>query len=176
MLVQSLNQMVLGLIVHYIIANSSVSENNQHSNAHICLPTKKKIKYPMFQIQIIDTYNVLLFSNSLKFSKILSKKSDHFFRNQMKKMFRVGQTNRYGRVTETRHVFLFALSIVLPCKNFGVEIILNAILFIKRNGGGMVVDNTTYGIKRDVTAQVRVAKETGVHVVAGAGTFSWQHN
>jgi len=71
---------------------------------------------------------------------------------------------------------LHLIAIVLPCKNFGVVIILNAILFIKRNGGGMVVDNTTYGIKRDVTAQVRVAKETGVHVVAGAGTFSWQHN
>jgi len=38
-----LNQMVLGLKEHYIIANNSVSESNQHSNAHNCLQTKTKI-------------------------------------------------------------------------------------------------------------------------------------
>jgi len=53
--------MVLGLLVHYIIY-SSVPEKNQHSNAHICLQAKQKIEYPMFQIQIIDTFNVFLYS------------------------------------------------------------------------------------------------------------------
>ena len=55
--------MVLGLIVHYIIANSSVPENNQHSNAHVHLLTNKnkKTEYPMIKNQIIDTYNVFLF-------------------------------------------------------------------------------------------------------------------
>jgi len=59
-LLQSLNQIVLGLIVYFIIANSSVPENNQHSKAHICL--QKKIEHPMFQNQVIDTYNIFLFS------------------------------------------------------------------------------------------------------------------
>ena len=56
--------MVLGLIVHliYIIANSSVSEKNQHSNTHLLTNKNKKIEYPVFQNQIIDTYNVFLFS------------------------------------------------------------------------------------------------------------------
>jgi len=54
--------MVLGLIIHFIIANSHVPENNLHYNAHICLQTNKKIEYPLFQNQIIDTYNVFLFS------------------------------------------------------------------------------------------------------------------
>jgi len=54
--------MVLGFIVHYIKTKSSVLENNQHSNAHICLQTKEKIEYWMFQVQNIDTYNVFLFS------------------------------------------------------------------------------------------------------------------
>jgi len=42
-LFQSLNEMVLCLIVHYIIANSSVSEINPPSNA-----LTNKIEYPMF--------------------------------------------------------------------------------------------------------------------------------
>ena len=32
--------MVLGFIIQYIIAKSSVLEKNQHSNANICLQTK----------------------------------------------------------------------------------------------------------------------------------------
>ena len=35
--VQFLNQMVLGLILYYFIANASVSEKSQRSNANTCL-------------------------------------------------------------------------------------------------------------------------------------------
>jgi len=61
--------MVLGFIIHYIKANSYVSENNQHSNAHIRLT---KVEYLMFQGQIIDTYKVFLFSK-FTFPQLVSK-------------------------------------------------------------------------------------------------------
>jgi len=44
--VQFLNQMVLGLIFYYFIANGSVPEKNQRSNANTCLKqtqTKKRL-------------------------------------------------------------------------------------------------------------------------------------
>ena len=56
--------MVLGLTVHFMIVNSSVPENKQHLNANICLQTKR-IEYPMFQNQTIDTKigpNVFVFN------------------------------------------------------------------------------------------------------------------
>jgi len=53
--------MVLGLTAHNIKVNSSVPENNQHSYANIYLQAKQKIEYPMFQIQIINIYNVFLY-------------------------------------------------------------------------------------------------------------------
>jgi len=62
-LLQSLNQMVLGLIVHYMIANSYVSEKiSTLERIHLLTNKNKNIKYLMFQSQIIGTYNVFLFS------------------------------------------------------------------------------------------------------------------
>ncbi|KAJ8377993.1 hypothetical protein AAFF_G00249300 [Aldrovandia affinis] len=45
------------------------------------------------------------------------------------------------------------------------------LLFYRRSGGGTIVENTTAGISRDVTTLKRLAKETGVHIVAGAGFY-----
>jgi len=78
--------MVLGLFIILYIVNSSVLENNQQSNALICLQAKQKIEYPMFQIQIIDTYNVFLYSKfpfpqsrqHIKVSKLKLKLSSFF--------------------------------------------------------------------------------------------------
>ncbi|WAR17382.1 PTER-like protein [Mya arenaria] len=52
-----------------------------------------------------------------------------------------------------------------------MDAVVEEMKFFKANGGGTVVDNTTLGIQRDVNAQVRIAKESGVHVVAGAGYY-----
>jgi len=50
--------MVVGSIVHYIIANISVPEKNSTPTHTSAYNQTKTIKYPMFQNQIIDTYNV----------------------------------------------------------------------------------------------------------------------
>lgn len=41
----------------------------------------------------------------------------------------------------------------------------------KRFGGGAIVENTTYGINRDLKLMYRVAKELGVNVIAGTGHY-----
>ena len=46
------------------------------------------------------------------------------------------------------------------------------IYILQENGGGTIVENTTKGIKRDMTFLKRVAMETGVNVVAGSGLSS----
>ncbi|XP_061191884.1 phosphotriesterase-related protein-like [Saccostrea echinata] len=43
--------------------------------------------------------------------------------------------------------------------------------FYKKNGGGTVVENTTFGIQRDIKFYKNIAKETGVNVVAGTGFY-----
>ena len=53
--------MVLGFIVHYITAMfQKITSTPTHASAY--KQKNKKIEYPMFQNQIIDTCNVLLFS------------------------------------------------------------------------------------------------------------------
>lgn len=41
----------------------------------------------------------------------------------------------------------------------------------KQVGGGAIVENTTYGINRDLKLMYRVAKELGVNVIAGTGHY-----
>lgn len=45
------------------------------------------------------------------------------------------------------------------------------LLAYRKAGGGTVVENTTTGIDRDLPTLRRLAKDTGVHVVAGAGYY-----
>lgn len=45
------------------------------------------------------------------------------------------------------------------------------LLAFKAAGGGTIVENTTTGIQRDLPALQRLARDTGVHVVAGAGFY-----
>jgi len=78
-LFQSLNQMFVCLIVHYIIANSSFPENSQHSNAQSAYQPQN-IECPMFQIQIIDTYCISIFK--IYFPSI--KTTYHRFKTQVK--------------------------------------------------------------------------------------------
>ncbi|KAJ8337062.1 hypothetical protein SKAU_G00382820 [Synaphobranchus kaupii] len=51
------------------------------------------------------------------------------------------------------------------------EAVREELLFYRRAGGGAIVENTTAGISRDVKILKRLAKETGVHIVAGAGFY-----
>ncbi|NXS36448.1 PTER protein, partial [Pomatostomus ruficeps] len=45
------------------------------------------------------------------------------------------------------------------------------LLHFKAAGGGTIVENTTTGIGRDVNTLKKLAKETGVHIIAGAGFY-----
>lgn len=45
------------------------------------------------------------------------------------------------------------------------------LLAYKKAGGGTIVENTTTGIERDLPAIKQLAKDTGVHVIAGAGYY-----
>ncbi len=45
------------------------------------------------------------------------------------------------------------------------------LLAYRKAGGGAIVENTTTGIDRDLPTLKQLAKDTGVHIVAGAGYY-----
>uniref|UniRef100_A0A8C4J1T5 N-acetyltaurine hydrolase n=1 Tax=Dromaius novaehollandiae TaxID=8790 RepID=A0A8C4J1T5_DRONO len=45
------------------------------------------------------------------------------------------------------------------------------LLLFKTAGGGTIVENTTTGISRDMNTLKKLAEETGVHIIAGAGFY-----
>ncbi|XP_061549779.1 phosphotriesterase-related protein isoform X1 [Phycodurus eques] len=51
------------------------------------------------------------------------------------------------------------------------EAVRDELLAYRKAGGGSVVENTTTGIDRDLPTLRRLAKETGVNIVAGAGYY-----
>ncbi|XP_019739371.1 N-acetyltaurine hydrolase [Hippocampus comes] len=51
------------------------------------------------------------------------------------------------------------------------EAVRDELLAYRKAGGGSVVENTTTGIDRDMSTLRRLAKETGVNIVAGAGYY-----
>ncbi|KAM5157628.1 N-acetyltaurine hydrolase [Mantella aurantiaca] len=55
--------------------------------------------------------------------------------------------------------------------NQEVEAVREELMAFKAVGGGCIVENTTTGISRDIKTLKRLAEETGVHIVAGAGFY-----
>ncbi|XP_058428291.1 phosphotriesterase-related protein isoform X2 [Marmota monax] len=55
--------------------------------------------------------------------------------------------------------------------NQETEAIKEELLYFKAKGGGALVENTTTGISRDVQMLKRLAEQTGVHIIAGAGFY-----
>ncbi|XP_077580460.1 N-acetyltaurine hydrolase [Stigmatopora nigra] len=51
------------------------------------------------------------------------------------------------------------------------EAVRDELKAFRKAGGGSVVENTTVGIDRDLPTLVKLAKETGVNIVAGAGYY-----
>lgn len=45
------------------------------------------------------------------------------------------------------------------------------LLAYRKAGGGTIVENTTTGIERDLPTLRQLAKDTGVHIIAGAGYY-----
>lgn len=52
-----------------------------------------------------------------------------------------------------------------------IEAVREELLHYKKMGGGAIVENTTTGISRDVKKLEWLAKETGVHIISGAGFY-----
>ncbi|NP_001038846.2 N-acetyltaurine hydrolase [Danio rerio] len=55
--------------------------------------------------------------------------------------------------------------------NQELEAVKEELLCYRKAGGGTIVENTTTGINRNLPALKQLAKETGVHVIAGAGYY-----
>lgn len=55
--------------------------------------------------------------------------------------------------------------------NQETEAIKEELLYFKAKGGGALVENTTTGIGRDVQTLKRLAEETDVHIISGAGFY-----
>ncbi|XP_058915200.1 phosphotriesterase-related protein isoform X2 [Kogia breviceps] len=55
--------------------------------------------------------------------------------------------------------------------NQETEAVKEELLDFKAKGGGALVENTTTGISRDMHTLKRLAEETGVHIVSGAGFY-----
>ncbi|XP_056375140.1 phosphotriesterase-related protein isoform X1 [Hyla sarda] len=55
--------------------------------------------------------------------------------------------------------------------NEEVDAVREELVAFKAAGGGCIVENTTTGISRDVKTLKRLAQETGVHIVSGAGFY-----
>ncbi|XP_050026936.1 N-acetyltaurine hydrolase [Dermacentor andersoni] len=51
------------------------------------------------------------------------------------------------------------------------EAVLAEMRFLRSNGGGALVENTCRGIGRNVPLMRRVARETGLHIIAGTGYY-----
>lgn len=52
-----------------------------------------------------------------------------------------------------------------------MEAVKEELLYFKARGGGALVENTTTGIGRDVQTLKRLAEETGIHIISGAGFY-----
>lgn len=52
-----------------------------------------------------------------------------------------------------------------------MDAVREELLHFKAAGGGTIVENTTMGIRRDMKTLKKLAEETGVHIIAGAGFY-----
>uniref|UniRef100_G1N765 N-acetyltaurine hydrolase n=1 Tax=Meleagris gallopavo TaxID=9103 RepID=G1N765_MELGA len=52
-----------------------------------------------------------------------------------------------------------------------MDAVREELLHFKAAGGGTIVENTTTGIRRDMKTLKKLAEETGVHIIAGAGFY-----
>ncbi|KAM6141509.1 N-acetyltaurine hydrolase isoform 2-T2 [Phoenicopterus ruber ruber] len=52
-----------------------------------------------------------------------------------------------------------------------IDAVKEELLHFKVAGGGTIVENTTTGIGRDMNTLKKLAEETGVHIIAGAGFY-----
>lgn len=52
-----------------------------------------------------------------------------------------------------------------------LDAVLEDVEFFRECGGGTIVENSNYGLKRDIPLMKRVSEETGVNIIAGTGYY-----
>ncbi|XP_078038784.1 phosphotriesterase-related protein [Augochlora pura] len=52
-----------------------------------------------------------------------------------------------------------------------MDAVMTDVQFYREFGGGTIVENSNYGLKRDIPFMKRASKETGVHIIAGTGYY-----
>lgn len=52
------------------------------------------------------------------------------------------------------------------------EAVIEDLQFFKRCGGGTIIENTTYGLNRNIPLMLRASKETGVNIILGTGYYT----
>lgn len=57
------------------------------------------------------------------------------------------------------------------CDQEALEASRKDVLLFKKHGGGAIVENSSYGLKRNLEFIVDLAKTTGVHFIAGTGHY-----
>ncbi|ALC47134.1 CG18473, partial [Drosophila busckii] len=57
------------------------------------------------------------------------------------------------------------------CDDEALEAARKDVLLYKKHGGGAIVENSSYGLKRNLEFIVELAKSTGVHFIAGTGHY-----
>lgn len=55
-----------------------------------------------------------------------------------------------------------------------MDAVLEDVKFFRECNGGTIVENSNYGLKRDIPLMKRVSEETGVNIVAGTGIYTLQ--
>lgn len=52
-----------------------------------------------------------------------------------------------------------------------MDAVMTDLQFYREFGGGTIVENSNYGLKRDIPFMKRLSKETGIHIIAGTGYY-----
>ncbi|XP_039285575.1 LOW QUALITY PROTEIN: phosphotriesterase-related protein [Nilaparvata lugens] len=51
------------------------------------------------------------------------------------------------------------------------EAVIEDLRFFKKCGGGTIIENTTYGLNRNIPLMLKASKETGVNIILGTGYY-----
>ena len=93
----------------------------------------------------------------------------------LKKLIYLVVLLQYCKITTYIYIHVYTIRLFLPSyRNIMhiVQYLTLHVLILQRSGGGTLVENSTFGLSRNMDFVVKVAKETDVHIVAGTGVYT----